>query len=358
MVRILLTSGITALLAGCFAAPVYEGETSDHFDGTRFHNRESANKGPLDMVRMGWGFLTQSERWPKQVDNPDIDAAVTEAVTEGIAVTYINHSTLLVQVGGLNILTDPIWAERASPVSFAGPKRVREPGMALSELPDIDVVLISHNHYDHLDAETLLALAGQQETPPLVLSGLGNAGLYRELGLTRFQDLDWNDSVDIGDTRITFVECRHRSGRGIGDQMKTLWGSFVMETPAGNIYFAGDTGYSPHFRAQGETYGPFALAILPIGAYEPRWFMKDIHLNPEEAVMAHEDLGSEFSVSMHFGVFQLTYEAIDQPAIDLAVALRNREIDAARFWVPEPGESRQLQTGVPGGVVSAEAAIR
>jgi L-ascorbate metabolism protein UlaG (beta-lactamase superfamily) len=170
-----------------------------------------------------------------------------------------------------------------------------------------------------------LQLFAKQEKPPLILAGLGNGALFDDLGLDTWQDLDWEQSLTVGDTGFTFTECRHRSGRGLGDQMKTLWGSFVIKSRAGNIYFAGDTGYGPHLKVTGDTHGPFVLSLLPIGAYEPRWFMADVHLDPEEAVRAHRDLRSEHSIGMHFGTFQLTYEGIDQPLIDLGIALDQHE---------------------------------
>jgi L-ascorbate metabolism protein UlaG (beta-lactamase superfamily) len=265
-----------------------------------------------------------------------------ERVTEGIRATYINHATVLVQVAGLNILTDPVWSKRVSPVTFAGPKRVRDPGIPIEALPEIDLILVSHNHYDHLDTASLKKLRQQQEKEPVIVSGLGNAKLLRKQGYTNALELDWGEHTQVGAATVHFVECQHRSGRGAFDQMKTLWGSFVAETPEGAIYFAGDTGYSPHFKAQGEQYGPFALSLLPIGAYEPRWFMKDIHLNPEEAVQAHLDLNSQQSLGIHFGVFQLTWEEIDSPIIDLEAALNAQGLPRETFWVLEPGESESF----------------
>ena len=328
-------------VSGCVAAPTYQGPVSDHFDGDVFRNTVPSDKGLWDLLRLGWGSLVKAERWPGSVASRAY-APPGAHNQSGIRVTYINHATVLIQVQGVNILTDPIYSQRASPFNWAGPKRVRQPGIALADLPPIDVVLISHNHYDHLDAATLLALAEQQETPPLILAGLGNGAYFTELGLASYRDMDWQQVETVRDIDFHFVECRHRSGRGISDQMKTLWGSFVIQTQAGNIYFAGDTGYGPHFQQQAQQFGSFALTILPIGAYEPRWFMADVHLNPAEAVRVHQELNSRHSLGIHFGVFQLTYEGIDQPILDLQQALRSAELPDSAFWVLEPGDSRHI----------------
>jgi L-ascorbate metabolism protein UlaG (beta-lactamase superfamily) len=325
-------------LSGCTAAPAYTGERSTNFDGTRFVNSDPMDKSAGDFVKLAWGAVTESQSWPAWVDTVSQQVPV-ERVYGGISITFINHATFLIQVDGLNILTDPIYSQRASPFQWAGPRRVHAPGIALADLPPIDLVLISHNHYDHLDEDTLVQLARQQEIPPLILSGLGNGLLFDKLGLPDHRDMDWDDKLRIGDLEVVFLECRHRSGRGIGDQMKTLWGSFVIKTGEGNIYFAGDTGYGPHLKEAGERFGPFSLALLPIGAYEPRWFMSDVHLNPAEAVQAHLDLRSEHSVAMHFGTFQLTYEGVDEPVIDLFVALQRYGIHPGRFDVLEVGET-------------------
>ena len=318
-----------------------EWPLSAHYDGKRFYNTSGADKGAGDISKFLWQNLWKKEKWPKTIENPPADPIVAR-VTEGIRVTYINHATVLVQVAGLNILTDPVWSQRVSPLTFAGPKRVRGPGMPIEALPKIDVILVSHNHYDHLDTKSLTTLRQQQDEEPVIISGLGNAKLLKKQGFAQAIELDWGEHTNVGDATVHFVECQHRSGRGIHDQMKTLWGSFVVETPAGNLYFAGDTGYSPHFKEQGERYGPFALSLLPIGAYEPRWFMKDIHLNPEEAVRAHRDLNSEQSLGIHFGVFQLTWETINQPLIDLEDALHQQQVPQTAFWVLEPGAWKKV----------------
>ncbi len=330
-----------ALVSACNLIGNKPYPISDHSDGKRFYNRDGSDKGLSDISQFLWQSLWNESAWPASLPNPE-PSAIPERVEKGIRATYINHATILIQVDGLNILTDPIWSERASPVTFAGPKRIRPPGIAISDLPEIDLILISHNHYDHLDTTTLKQLRQQQNREPVIVSGLGNAALLRSLGYGQAIELDWSDSTTVDNATVHFVECQHRSARGIFDQMQTLWGSFVVETSQGNIYFAGDTGYSPHFKEQGERFGSFMLSILPIGAYEPRWFMKDIHLNPAEAVQAHIDLNSEQSLGMHFGVFQLTWEPVDQPVTDLEAALEANRIDVGEFWALEPGQARVI----------------
>ena len=322
----------------CSSVTGFEENTSDHFDGKHFVNVEPMDKSAGDLVRLGWGALSDAADWPQWIEIEQ-QSVPSERVHRGISVTFINHATFLIQVDGINILTDPVYSERVSPVPWAGPKRVHAPGVALRDLPPIDIILISHNHYDHLDEATLRLLLETQEEPPLLLAGLGNGKLLAQLGSSDQRDLDWEDSVRYGGIELVFTECRHRSGRGISDQMKTLWGSFVIRTSEGNLYFAGDTGYGPHLQATGDRHGPFALSLLPIGAYEPRWFMKDVHLNPEEAVTAHRELRSEFSIGIHFGTFQLTYESIDQPLIDLSAALQKHKIPGSEFEVMTPGET-------------------
>ena len=338
VLAMLLTFGLT----GCTAAPSHEGPGSAHFDGERFHNSEPMDKSSGDMFKFGWGSLFEAESWPSWVEiEPQV--VPQERVTDGLSVTFINHATFLLQVDGLNILTDPIYSDRASPIQWAGPKRVHAPGVRFEDLPPIDVILVSHNHYDSLDEDTLRRLAAQQPRQPLVLSGLGNGKLFQQLGLEDSHDLDWNEGHMVSGVEFVFSECRHRSGRGVGDQMETLWGAFVIKSSRGNIYFAGDSGYGAHFKNTGDQYGPFALALLPIGAYEPRWFMRDVHVNPAEAVQAHLDLRSEHSLGMHFGTFQLTYEAREQPLIELREALERRGLGEADFTVLPVGGTQDFR---------------
>jgi hypothetical protein len=237
-----LTFIMVAVLSACTMIDQQEHPLSDHSDGKRFYNRDGSDKGLADISRFLWESLWSEAEWPESVINPAV-AAIPDRVTQGIRTTYINHATVLIQVSGLNILTDPIWSERASPVTFAGPKRIRPPGVAIEDLPEIDLILVSHNHYDHLDTQTLEALRQHQDEEPVIISGLGNASLLRRVGYSKAIELDWDQAISVGSARVHFVECQHRSARGIHDQMRTLWGSFVIETDEGNIYFAGDTGY-------------------------------------------------------------------------------------------------------------------
>lgn len=336
--RTLCAAFITAsLLAGCTAASTWKGAETSNFDGQVFRNSVPMQKGLWDMVQLGWGSFSGAAQWPEWVDVSQQKVPQTR-LASGLSVTFINHATFLIQLDGVNILTDPIFSNRASPSQAAGPARVHQPGIAFEDLPPIDVILISHNHYDHLDEETLRRFAAM-ERQPLVVAGLGNGALFEGFGLQRYRDLDWEQRVDYGGVRFTFTECRHRSGRGLTDQMKTLWGAFAIHSASASVYFGGDSGYGAHFKNTGEKHGPFTLALLPIGAYEPRWFMADVHVNPREAVQAHMDLQARRSIGMHFGTFQLTYEAIDQPITDLLAARAEKGLSDSEFIILSPGES-------------------
>jgi L-ascorbate metabolism protein UlaG (beta-lactamase superfamily) len=233
-----------------------------------------------------------------------------------------------------------VWTERASPVSFAGPKRRNDPGIAFDALPPIDVVLVSHCHYDHLDVTTLSRLAATHR--PRVVTPLGNDTIMTSYDpAIRAEARDWHDRVDLGrDVAVTLVPTRHWSARGLTDRNKALWASFVIGTPAGRIYHVADSGYGDghHFRAARDRYGPFRLAILPIGAYEPRWFMRDMHMNPAEAVQAFAVCGAELGLAHHYGTFQLTDEAIDAPIRAFDEARVNEGIEPDQFRRLAPGQ--------------------
>jgi len=306
---------------------------TDHFDGRRFFNPSGANGQPVRRVpRL---LLTPRARWPSTV--PVEPRRPPSAAPDEVVVTFVGHATFLVQVAGLNLLTDPVYAERASPVAFAGPRRVRAPGVRFDDLPAIAIVLLSHNHYDHCDLGTLRAL--ERRFHPRVVTPIGNGGLLRSAGIGQVEEIDWWQQAREVRLPITLTPAQHFSSRNMFDRNRALWGGFLIEVGGRRILHAGDSGYGPHFREIARRLGPIDLALLPIGAYEPRWFMKDIHMNPAEAVQAHLDLGARQSIAMHFGTFQLTPEGIDEPVRDLAQALRERGVPADRFRTMAVGES-------------------
>ncbi len=241
-----------------------------------------------------------------------------------MSATLVGHATFLLQLDGLNLLTDPVWSDRCSPLSWAGPKRVRPPTIAWEALPEIDLVLLSHNHYDHCDLVTLRRL--QARFDPLILTGWGNGAFLEFHGLTRVREFDWWDALALQEifptatASVTFTPALHWSNRGGGTRNTSLWGGFHLATPTQSLFFAGDSGYSDHFLDIQRRLGSPDLALLPIGAYEPRWFMRTMHMNPAEAVQAHLELQAKRSLGMHYGTWQLTDEGIDDPTQALAVA--------------------------------------
>jgi L-ascorbate metabolism protein UlaG (beta-lactamase superfamily) len=254
----------------------------------------------------------------------------------------VGHASHLIQAGGANILVDPVWSERCSPFTFAGPKRANAPGIALADLPRIDAVLLTHNHYDHMDTATLSKLA--KAFQPRIVTPLGNDAILRAADRDLAPYLiakDWGESVELSDrVRVTLEPTLHWSARWLNDRRMALWGNFVIETPAGRIYVCGDTGYDPDsiFPQMRAKYDGFRLALLPIGAYEPRWFMREQHMNPEEAVKVLQELGAEAAIGHHWGTFQLTDEGIERPREALAAALGGAGIDPRRFQAFRPGQ--------------------
>jgi L-ascorbate metabolism protein UlaG (beta-lactamase superfamily) len=312
---------------------------SDHFDGDRFFN-PTLPKGFAPSLRSVFKMARgPRSRWPAWVENKGVPRLDAPLAAGDVAITFVNHATFLLQTGGIAMLTDPVWSERASPFHGFGPKRVRRPGVAFEALPTIDLVLLTHNHYDHLDVATLRQLG--QRFAPTVLAAAGDARLLQPLGLKDVRELDWWDEIQINDAlKLTFVPSQHFSARGLFDRRKSLWGGYMIESRGRRIYFAGDSGYARHFADIRARLGPPDIAILGIGAYEPRWFMQPIHMNPAEAVQAHRDLGARQSIGMHFGTFQLSAEAIDQPRADLTRALRESEIADGEFVTLQEGETR------------------
>jgi L-ascorbate metabolism protein UlaG (beta-lactamase superfamily) len=319
--------------------PGYIGPRSDHFDGERFFN-PGADTGRSFQDFLRWQRTRQRTLWPQWVQNRCKPALPKHLGSGQLALTFINHITFLLQFDGLNILTDPVYSERVSPFRNVGPKRVREPGLAFEDLPPVHLVLVTHNHYDHLDIETLLRL--QDAHSPRFVTTLGNRAFLAEFGIHAVDELDWWQSVDVAGAKVTLTPAQHWSSRRPRNRNRTLWGGFVMSAAECSVYFAGDTGYGGHFREVRERLGCMDVSLLPIGAYEPRWFMRDQHMNPDDAVRAHMDLETKVSVGTHFGCFQLTDEGIDDPPRDLASARERHGVSPEAFLVLETGETRVL----------------
>ena len=311
-----------------FAAPKYRGPKSDHFDGKRFLNlKPTRHAGFRDMLR----WMMNRDHGPWDAWREITPSVPPERVAGGeLRVTWVNHSTFLIQTENVNVLTDPIWSLRCSPVQWAGPKRRHAPGIRLEDLPPIDAVLVSHNHYDHMDAPTLRRLQRKQ-----TFVGLGNSAFLK--GAT---DLDWWDSAEISAAmRVHCVPAQHFSSRGLTDRDANLWCGFVLETPHGAIYFAGDTGWGPHFEMIRERFGPMRLALLPIGAFRPEWFMCGVHVSPRDAVRAAATLDARVSIPMHYSTFDLGDDGQDEPVRVLREALAG---GGPRFEVLLPGEFRVM----------------
>ena len=316
--------------------PVKPSE-SDHFDGTRFFNPRGENpaKGLFSVLK--WKLGSRAQPWPSQIVDDNVAVDLNAPILDRqLRVVYVNHATLLLQWDGLNILTDPTMMKGIGPLGLI--PRYRKPGVALEQLPRIDIALVSHNHYDHLDVPSLRALYAQTDCATIL--PLGCLGYLPKQGLSRARELDWWETHrdPAHKVSITFVPAQHWSKRTPFDTNRSLWGGFVVERDGISVFFAGDTGYGPHFREIAERLPRIDVALLPIGAYEPRFFMKAAHMNPEEAVRAAEDLDARNSIGIHFGTFRLTDEAIEAPVEDLKRAVAERDF-LRPFYAPKNGDA-------------------
>ncbi|MDO9404534.1 MAG: MBL fold metallo-hydrolase [Polaromonas sp.] len=362
---IALAAVLLWLAAGCSALNPYYDPAKPHHTRDGFKNNYIAavDKSTADLLRWQWerhqAGVPKPAASPTPQQAPDLAAIAryTDASATGTrpppALTWIGHASMLVQAGGLNVLTDPVFSERASPLQFIGPRRAQPPGVALSDLPPIDVVLVSHNHYDHLDTASVQAIAARSQAagrPTLFLVPLGLKSWFASRGITHVIEMDWWDQHVHRGVEFNFTPVQHWSARGLGDRSQTLWGGFAVFAPDLHWYFSGDTGYSRDFldtrarfaRHAQDGHGGFDLALIAVGAYEPRWFMSSQHINPAEAVQIHRDLGARRSVGVHWGTFELTDESLDQPPRDLAAARLAQGLTEQDFSLMAIGETRRL----------------
>ena len=340
---VILVAG-SILLSACHGNPNYI-PVKPHHTKQGFKNRY-----PHPPKASFWKW--QWQRWTKGVpDDPQggygfplaqPDVAFLKSNRQVETLTWLGHDTFLIQLAGINIMTDPHLTQRASPFSSVGPTRQTPLPMTFNELPHIDIVLVSHSHYDHLDRETLQRLSQQQGGPPRVLVGLNLRAWGMENDIANVTEHDWGDVVTDSGVNFIFVPVQHWSARTPWDRDRTLWGGWVIEHGDRRILFGGDFGYSRDLADLGEQFGGFDLAMLPIGAYEPRWFMKSMHVNTEEAVQAHLDVRARYSVAMHWGTFRLTDERLDEPPARLAESLARFGVSPSEFFLMQHGETRML----------------
>lgn len=347
-----------ALLCAMLSAQAAEPAKPAHHREGGFQNNwiEFAPRGLGELLSWRWQALRQGvppkPGTPTPQVAPDLEFLLGNAAAGAAmqpAITWIGHATVLAQMGGINVITDPIFSERASPVSFAGPKRAHPPGLTLAQLPRIDLVVISHNHYDHCDAESLKALNQQRGGPPLFLVPLGLQAWMAGIGISNVKEMDWWQSHMLGAVEVVMTPVQHWSGRTLGDRLQTLWGGWALFAPDAHLFFAGDTGYGRDFAtiaerfAQRQQDGGFDIALIPVGAYEPRWFMTEQHVNPAEAVKMHADLRAKRSLGIHWGTFALTDEALDEPPRALALAREAAGVTQDNFFLLALGETHKLK---------------
>ncbi|WP_426735517.1 MBL fold metallo-hydrolase [Myxococcus faecalis] len=328
------------LVGGClFAGPSHRGPPMAHFDGEKFQNLGDAPTLSASEL-IGAALKEPRGAWREYEDLPP-GRPPPERVGPGkLKVTLINHATVLIQADGVNVLTDPIYSERPSPVPWVGPKRVHPPGIRFEDLPPIDVVVVSHNHYDHMDLPTLRRLEAAHH--PRFIVGLGNKALLDDEGFRHVEELDWWQATRVTpEVSVTAVPAQHRSNRGLTDQAETLWAGYVVSTTGGPAFFAGDTGFGPHFAMMAARFGPMRLSVLPIGAYRPR-VLHTVHMGPREALDAHKVLGSSTSVAMHHNTFPMAFDGQDEAKF-LLLRLLAREEVRPRFWALGFGEGRFVE---------------
>lgn len=311
---------------------------SDHSDGKRFFNPHSPDRNIFQFL--SWFIRRAPKPWPTGVRTKNGHTQTLFFPSDKVLVTFINHSTFLIQWNHTAILTDPIWSSRASPYLWMGPKRSSSPGVRMEDLPRIDLILISHDHYDHLDLPSLKIL--HQKDHPTIVTGLRNKKFLNDHGINKVHEMDWWEEFSSNLFKIIFLPAQHASGRGIWSQNKSLWGGFSVSNSSGTIYFSGDTGYGPHFKEIHSKLGPPSLSFLPIGAFKPEWFMKSVHMGPKEAIQAHLDLNSKRSIAMHYDTFQLGDEEWEEAPKLLLEELEKSKISSNTFSLMKIGSSLEI----------------
>lgn len=328
------------------AARPYKGPITDHWNGKKFYSWGMHPGNGLE-EHNDWKFLSwwlrgrKRSKWHHRENR--FSAKPQERIFgPQLVVTFVNHATVLIQTEGLNIITDPVWSKRVSPFWLIGPARYRPVGVAFADLPPIDVVLISHNHYDHMDIPTLRLI--QKKWKPKIYAGLGNARFLRSRKIRGAVDLDWWDKEVIKEgIAVVCAPGQHFSCRAVSDRNKTLWCGFVLETPHGAIYFAGDTGYGPFVQKLHERYKSFRLALLPIGAFRPQWFMGPVHTSPDQAMQMHHELNAKTSLGIHYGTFHLADDHQDEPPERIHELIMSAEGDKPNFLILENGELTSVE---------------
>lgn len=322
------------IIGASLDAPRYKGPISDHFDGKKFFNPNGKMSNEFGKV-IKWLLNRDRSKWEKLKSNA-FSEKPSERVYEGIQAYFINHSSFLIQVGGLNIITDPVFSKRVSPFSWSGPSRKHPPAIEIEDLPEIDIMILSHNHYDHLDIKSFKKIYQLNEAH--VYCPLGVGQYLRKKGMKNITEMDWWDESSKGDLKVICTPAQHFSGRGLFDRDTTLWAGFILEIKNKTIYYVGDTGYDASiFSEVKNRFSDIDLTFIPIGAYKPIWFMNPIHINPKEALQIHNDIDSKMSIAMHFGTFPLADDGPKEAIEMFANHLEDYNISSSNFLIPDVG---------------------